>query len=512
MVKMSKVKLFSSAAVVATLWATPAMADVPSCGTPGLFFPQCEAPAEGEEPVTGPVVFTFQNQTSSQDVPNAYTSYQAISNGAYSNLDEQAAAAAAWQEVAQEAFDAAADVLADAQAALDEALAGIDEDEQAALDAVITAQAAFDEAEAAFEAAEADVAAALAARDEAQDAAAEASTAFNEAVQARIAAEAALDADPDDVTKAAALLAAQEAEAEAAAAIPAAAQALADAEDALEASQEVALAAFEAAGTLEGELDDAITAAAAVSPTVAEIQALTANVTVAEDVLQDRSETLDVRNNAVAAIDRSAEVLEAAAASENEAIAAVADAYTGERTDTYAEIEVVAALVDHEARITATEEGLVEEAALRIAGDAATLAAANVYTDTAVAAEATARIAADNALGTRITNETNARIAADNALGQRITDETNARIAADNVLRDQIASSTATAIALGGTTILPDTNFTLSGNVGFYQGAQAVAVNAAAKVGENAYITGAVGGGLNKQGNVGGRVGFVIGF
>ena len=41
-------------------------------------------------------------------------------------------------------------------------------------------------------------------------------------------------------------------------------------------------------------------------------------------------------------------------------------------------------------------------------------------------------------------------------------------------------AGTATAIALGGTAILPDTNFTLAGNVGFYQGAQALAVNAAA--------------------------------
>jgi len=123
----------------------------------------------------------------------------------------------------------------------------------------------------------------------------------------------------------------------------------------------------------------------------------------------------------------------------------------------------------------------------------------------AVTTESNARVAADLA-------ESNARIASDNALGSRITNETNERIAADSVLRDQIASSTATAIALGGNAILPDVNFTLAGNVGFYNGATAVSINAAGKVSSNVYLTAAVGGGLNKQGKVGGRVGVVFGF
>jgi hypothetical protein len=98
-----------------------------------------------------------------------------------------------------------------------------------------------------------------------------------------------------------------------------------------------------------------------------------------------------------------------------------------------------------------------------------------------------------------------ARQAADAALGARITDETNARIAGDLELRDRIASSTATAIAMGGAAILPDANFTVSGNVGFYQGAQAIALNAAGRVAPKTYITGSVGGGLNKYGSLGGR-------
>ena len=159
----------------------------------------------------------------------------------------------------------------------------------------------------------------------------------------------------------------------------------------------------------------------------------------------------------------------------------------------------------------------------RITSEETARAAADTAIGVRIATEETARAAADTAIGTRITTESNARVAADlaesnariasdNALGSRITDETNARIAADDVLRDQIASSTATAIALGGNAILPDANFTLAGNMGFYNGATAVSINAAGKVGSNTYLTAAVGGGLNKQGKVGGRVGVVFGF
>ena len=164
----------------------------------------------------------------------------------------------------------------------------------------------------------------------------------------------------------------------------------------------------------------------------------------------------------------------------------------------------------------ATVGQVANEATARIAGDAATLASAKGYTDTSVSAEAAARSAADTAeANARIaadTAEANARIAGDNALRADLTAETNARVAMGTELRDRIASSTATAIALGGTAILPDTNFTLAGNVGFYQGAQALAVNAAARVAPHTYLTGAFGGGLNKHGEIGGRVGFVFGF
>lgn len=169
---------------------------------------------------------------------------------------------------------------------------------------------------------------------------------------------------------------------------------------------------------------------------------------------------------------RATAALTAAAASKNQYISMASGALTGSAAALEAganfETEVLGALVDHEGRI---------------AGNSA-----------AIAKEAVDRAAEDK----RIVGLIDA--------------ETSARIAGDLELRDRIASSTATAIAMGGAVILPDTNFTISGNVGIYEGAQAIAINASARVSEKAYVTGAFGGGLNKRGTVGGRVGVVFGF
>jgi hypothetical protein len=202
---------------------------------------------------------------------------------------------------------------------------------------------------------------------------------------------------------------------------------------------------------------------------------------------------------------------------------ASANAYTDTSVATEARARIAGDAATLASANAYTDTSVAAEAKLRAEGDAKTLASANNYTDTSVASEARARIASDTALGNRIsaeetariaadTAERNARVAADLALDSRITNEINDRIAADNILRDKIASSTATAIALGGAVILPDVNFTLSGNVGFYEGAQAIAINASARVAPNTYVTGAFGGGLNKRGAVGGRVGVVFGF
>lgn len=226
---------------------------------------------------------------------------------------------------------------------------------------------------------------------------------------------------------------------------------------------------------------------------------------------------------------RATTTLTAAAASTNQNISLASGALTGSTAALEAganfETEVLGALVDHEGRIVANTTAI---SALDVRTTANT---------TAIATEVTERKAADAALDTRITTvdtrvttvanavsketadriaadtaNNNARIAEDKRLNDLITAEGQARVAMNSELRDRISSSTATAIALGGAALLPDMGFTLSGNVAFYEGAQAVALNAAAKIGPNAYITAAAGGGLNKKGNMGGRVGFVIGF
>lgn len=143
------------------------------------------------------------------------------------------------------------------------------------------------------------------------------------------------------------------------------------------------------------------------------------------------------------------------------------------------------ALVDHEERITANEATLVDHEE-RITTNETNIAANTA----AIATEQAARIAADEALATRISG-------LENTVAE---------------LDDKISSSTATAIALGGIGFLPDTKFNLAGNVGFYEGAQAIAISAGVRVSENVAITGGIGGGLNKGGKIGGRVGFIFGW
>lgn len=212
---------------------------------------------------------------------------------------------------------------------------------------------------------------------------------------------------------------------------------------------------------------------------------------------------------------RATTTLTAAAASSNASIAMASGALTGSAAALEAganyETEVLGVLVDHEGRlvdhegrIVANTTAITAETAARIAADTA-LDVRTTANTTAITAETAARIAADTA-------EANARIAEDKRLGGLISAESSARMAQNQELRDRISSSTATAIALGGVALLPDMGFTLSGNVGFYEGAQAMALTAAAKVGPNAYLTAAAGGGLNKKGSLGGRVGFVLGF
>ncbi|MEY4472728.1 MAG: hypothetical protein RL671_1032, partial [Pseudomonadota bacterium] len=77
---------------------------------------------------------------------------------------------------------------------------------------------------------------------------------------------------------------------------------------------------------------------------------------------------------------------------------------------------------------------------------------------------------------------------------------------------ERVDSSAALAMAMGGGGFLPDMKFNLSANVATYNGAQAISASIGARVTNNVAVTAAFGGGLNKGGKVGGRVGFIVGW
>lgn len=517
---------------------------------------------------TGDVDYMFAN-------PN----YAGINDGAYDNLDskiEQTAPSEAEVEAAQAELDAAtetATTLTDAQAAVEaslteenlEAFAAVDTAEAdlaAAQDAQLAAGDSLTEAQLAFDAAADDL-------TDANQAITDAQVAVTDAQDAVNAAQAAYDADQTTANLAAlndALAARADAQLELAAAEDARAEALvaanaasADLTAAQTAFNDVVDATVAAADGLTDALADLDTSLASNDEFVdaitdagytADASGLTTltgdaeAATVAATVEQQQFDALDDATNTYA---RAQEVLVAAAENENAAIAAASQALLGDpRADeTNSEVEVIAALVDHEGRITANEATLVDHET-RITANEATLVdhegrittnEANIASNTAritvaeatlvehderitansaaIVAEAETRAAADAQLLERITAEENARIAADNAMMAQITD-LGGRVGAIETridqLDDRISSSTATAIALGGMGFLPDTKFNLSVAGGFYEGANAIAANAGIRVSNNIAITAGIGGGLNKDGKVGGRVGVIFGW
>jgi autotransporter adhesin len=79
---------------------------------------------------------------------------------------------------------------------------------------------------------------------------------------------------------------------------------------------------------------------------------------------------------------------------------------------------------------------------------------------------------------------------------------------------DKARSGTAIAIAMGGAAFLPEKKFNVSGNLGFYRGAYAGALNVNVLIGDNLAINGGLGLGFNRGGNgdLGGRVGATFGW
>ncbi|WP_128891730.1 YadA C-terminal domain-containing protein [Erythrobacter sp. HKB08] len=519
--------------------------------------------------------------------------YAAMADGAYDNLDskiEQTAPTEAETEAAQAELDAANAAAADLNEASAAVEASLTDENLAAFEAVDTAQTGFEDALAV----ESDAADAFVAAQTAFDAAADdltaansdvtdASVALSNAQDDVDAAQAAYDADQTPANLAAlndALAARADAQQNLADAEAARADALADA-NAAAADLAAAQGAFDdAVAARVAAADDLADAVTALDTSLASnddfVDAITdagftadaAGLTALNDNTEAANQTAAIEQAQFDALDditntyaRARDVLVPAAESENAAIAAASQALLGDpRADeTDFEIEAVAALVDHEGRITANEEQLADHEVritaneetladheVRITANEETLAdhevriTANEETladhevriteneatlvehdqriatnAAAIVEEAEVRALADAQLLDRITSEENARIAADTALQNQITGLStrvgNIETRLDD-LDDAVASSTATAIALGGMGFLPDTKFNLAVSGGFYEGANAIAANVGIRVNDKVAITAGVGGGLNKGGKVGGRVGIIFGW
>ena len=224
------------------------------------------------------------------------------------------------------------------------------------------------------------------------------------------------------------------------------------------------------------DLVDAITALG-LTADAAGVQQVADNAEDATTNLASKQAQFDSLDDTMNTFVRARDVLVPAAENPNAAIAAASQALLGDprAAETNSEIEVIAALVDHETRITDNTAAIITESEARAAGDAELLEA--------------------------LTAETNSRIAAIDAIESRLSS-----------FDDRISSSTATAIALGGMAFLPDMKFNLAVSGGFYEGAQAVAANIGYRLNDNTAITAGIGGGLNKNGKVGGRVGVIFGW
>ena len=465
---------------------------------------------------TAGVALLVAAPASAQSAPGAL-------DGAYDDLDTQIADATpseADQAAAQAVLDADTAAAADLTAAQTTVADSLTDDNTAAFAAVGTAQMGADAAQADEDAA---IAASTAA-DATFDAAADDLTVANQLVTAANvdfdtadagvdAAQTAFDNDQNDANLAAlntaladratAQQAVDAAEADRGVALTAAnmasdnaAAALASAAVATDASVAADAGLADTVTALDTSLGanaDFVTAATAAGVTAdaAGIIALDDNANAAVTQLAATQTQFDTLDDDANTFIRAQGVLVPAAENANPAIAAASQALLGDprAVETNAEVEVIAALVDHEVRITDNTAAIVTETQARVAGDAQLL--------------------------DQLTTETNARIAADTAIGSQVN-ALEGRVGLIETrlsdFDDRISSSTATAIALGGMAFLPDTKFNLAIAAGFYEGAQAIAANIGYRVTDNVAIIAGVGGGLNKSGKVGGRVGVIFGW
>jgi hypothetical protein len=140
---------------------------------------------------------------------------------------------------------------------------------------------------------------------------------------------------------------------------------------------------------------------------------------------------------------------------------------------------------------------------------------AGIAAAAAVNATQATQITAITTVNTTQATQITALQAADVALGNRVTTlEDLAVDFADDLdnIDDRASSGTSTAIAMGGAMFLPDKAVNLTGNVGYYRGSWAGALNLGALVGDGAAFNAGIGKGINRNGKIGARAGFTVGW
>lgn len=265
---------------------------------------------------------------------------------------------------------------------------------------------------------------------------------------------------------------------------------------------------------------------ATVTTTLDETGLVTPTVSVTDGIQMNGSRITGLGDGVAATDAVNKGQLDAEAAARTTADTALATSISDEAATRAAADTALATAINQEATTRATTDTVLADA---ITAETTARTTADTQLTTAVTTEATTRTAADTALNQRIDTETAARTALSNA----VTAETNARIAEDTQMGTRISTletrldgydakikgfdnkidgATSVAIAMGGTTFLPDMKFNLSTNVGHYGGEQAGSVSFGALVTPNVAINGGIAKGFTKKGKTGARAGVTFGW
>lgn len=107
-------------------------------------------------------------------------------------------------------------------------------------------------------------------------------------------------------------------------------------------------------------------------------------------------------------------------------------------------------------------------------------------------------------------NETIAKIESQQALLDSAVADQSSQIQALGRGLDKANAGIAAAMALGGTMIVPDSNWSLSFNLSTYRGEQGYSGAVVGRVSRKVYVNAGMAG-STRRGSTGGRVGFAIG-